>query len=167
MVLALGAAGGNRRKASKLYQSWRCGGRTTASTIIKTYQTPRQMGTFKKTSEDVETDILAFMAADPHVSVLYVNADVQVSELTVWRIMKKANLHPYRLQLHQKLEDNDFQSLLDFSNRIFIKSNAKMSQTYSTTSTFPEMHRSVNHRHFPHPLLASTRVPREVRFHVQ
>lgn len=48
IVLALGATGGNRRKASKLYQSWRCRRRPTASTIMKIYQTLRQAGAFEK-----------------------------------------------------------------------------------------------------------------------
>lgn len=129
MILALGAANGNKRKASKIYQSWKFGGKPNASTIIRNYEILRQTGSFQQqrqrtpsVSTSLRTDVLAFMAANPQASVRDVAAQAPISKSTVWRILKDSDFHPYHVSLHQCLEDRDFQNRLDFSNWILTKS---------------------------------------------
>lgn len=128
MILALGAADGNKRKAAQIYQEWHPGDRVSPNTVLNVYNTLRQTGTFRKkrrqnetVNEDQEADVLAFMAANPHASVRDVSGQVTASKSTVWRILSKANMHPYHVQLHQRLEPRDLQSRLEFANWILIK----------------------------------------------
>lgn len=130
MVLALGAAGGDKRKAAKVYRKWHCGGRPSGNTIMRNYLTLKETGSFAKTrhrkgtiSEEAQTDILAFVAANPHASVRDVTAEVGTSKSSVSRILRKAVMHPYHLQLLQKLEGMDLQRRLDFANWILLKTD--------------------------------------------
>lgn len=128
MILALGAANGNKRKAVKIYQSWKFGGKPNASTIVRNYENLRQTGSFQPTrkrnpsvSTSLRTDVLAFMAANPHASVREVAAEAPISKSSVWRILKNSGFHPYHVSLHQCLEERDLQNRLDFSNWILTK----------------------------------------------
>lgn len=128
MVLALGASSGHRRRAVELFQRWHPGTRPSSMTIVRAYETLRQTGTFTKKrhkssilGEDVETDILSKFSSDPHASVRSVGAEAGVSKSSVWRVLKKRQLHPYHVQLHQMLEPRDFQNRKDFANWIIIK----------------------------------------------
>lgn len=128
MVLALGASRGNRRQAVKLFQRWHPGTRPSSMTIVRTYETLKENGAFStkrhKSSvlgEEVERDILSKFSADPQTSVRSVGAEAGVSKSSVWRIVKKRQLHPYHVQLHQALEPRDFQNRMDFANWILIK----------------------------------------------
>lgn len=129
MILALGAANGNKRKAANIDQSRKFGGKPSASTIIRNYEILRQTGSFQQqrqrtpsVSTSLRTDVLAFMAANPQASVRDVAAQAPISKSTVWRILKDSDFHPYHVSLHQCLEDRDFQNRLDFSNWILTKS---------------------------------------------
>lgn len=128
MVLAFGALGGNKRRASKIFQRWHPCTRANPMTIVQTYDTLRQIGSFTGKrqkcavlDEDVRTSILSFFYADSHASVCAVSTDAGASKSSVWRIMKISNLDPYHVQLHQKLEYRDFENRADFANWVLIK----------------------------------------------
>lgn len=68
MVLALGAAGGKKKKAVKIFQRWHPGTRPHPSTIVRQYEALKQYGRFTKErcrsaelSDDVRINILAFL----------------------------------------------------------------------------------------------------------
>ncbi|KAH6922172.1 hypothetical protein HPB50_010255 [Hyalomma asiaticum] len=54
-------------------------------------------------------------------SVRSVGAEARVSKSSVWRILKKRQLHPYHVQLQQALEPRDFQNRTDFAKWILIR----------------------------------------------
>ncbi|KAH6946117.1 hypothetical protein HPB50_011755 [Hyalomma asiaticum] len=58
---------------------------------------------------------------DPQASVRSVGAEDGVSKSSVWRILKKRQLHPYHVQLHQALEHHDLENCTDFANWILIQ----------------------------------------------
>lgn len=128
MVLALGASSSHRRQAVKLFQGWHPGTHPSSMTIVRAHETLKQNGTFAMKrhksaifGEEAETDILSKFSAHPRESVCSVAAEAGVSKSSVWRILKKRQLHPYHVQLPQMLEPRDFQSRTDFSNWILIK----------------------------------------------
>ncbi|KAH6936072.1 hypothetical protein HPB50_013061 [Hyalomma asiaticum] len=94
MVLALGAAHGDKRKAVKVYQTWKCGGCPTLYTILRNYEVLCETGSFarrrRRTGTDVqksETDILAFFAANTHGSVRDASTEAETSRSSVRRIL--------------------------------------------------------------------------------
>ncbi|KAH9377757.1 hypothetical protein HPB48_012172 [Haemaphysalis longicornis] len=108
MILAMGAANGNKRKAAKIYRSWKFGGKPSASTIIRNYEILRQTGSFQQqrqrtayVSTSLRTDVLAFMAPKPQASVGDMAAQAPISKSTVWRILKDSDCHPYHVSLRQ------------------------------------------------------------------
>lgn len=128
MILALGAAGRQRRQAARIFQSWHLGTRPSPMTIVNTYETLKQTGSFTRKrkkasaiSDEARSDVLSFMAANPHASVRNVSTETGVPKSTAWRILKTAGLHPYHLQLHQCLEPRDLQNRLSFANWILIQ----------------------------------------------
>lgn len=128
MILALGAAGGQRRQAARIFRSWHPGTRPSPMTIVNTYETLKQTGSFTRKrkrasviNDEVRSNVLSFMAANPHASTRSVSAELGVCNSTAWRILKTAGLHPYHVQLHQCLEPRDLQNRLDFANWILIQ----------------------------------------------
>lgn len=123
MVLALGAAQRNKKKAVKIFQRWHPGTRPSPATILRQYETLKECGSFSKKrrrssalSDEVRTNILAFFEAHPQASLREASSQAGVPLSTVWRVAKEAGLHPYHVQLHQPLEQRDFGSRLHYAN---------------------------------------------------
>uniref|UniRef100_A0A2R5LFM4 Putative transposable element n=1 Tax=Ornithodoros turicata TaxID=34597 RepID=A0A2R5LFM4_9ACAR len=123
MVLALGAAGGKKKKAVKIFQRWHPGTRPHPSTIVRQYEALKQYGRFIKErcrpaelSDDVRINILAFLEAYTEASLREASRQTDVPLSTVFRVVKEAGLHPYNIQLHQRLEQKDFESRLNYAS---------------------------------------------------
>lgn len=58
-------------------------------------------------------NVLAYIAANPHVSVRVISRDLGISRCTVHRILRNHRLYPYHVVLHQALMDRDFDRRLE------------------------------------------------------
>lgn len=67
-------------------------------------------------NEDNIINVLAYVEAEPHVSIREISTEVGVSVASVFRILSDFNLHPYHLVLHQALSDTDFDRRFDYCN---------------------------------------------------
>lgn len=54
------------------------------------------------------------MNRDPHTSVRDIARETGISKTSVHPIMQEHKFHPYRIHLHQKLEEGDFQGRVEF-----------------------------------------------------
>uniref|UniRef100_A0A2R5L931 Putative transposable element n=1 Tax=Ornithodoros turicata TaxID=34597 RepID=A0A2R5L931_9ACAR len=123
VVLALGAARSNKKKAVKIFQMWHPGRRPSPATIVRQYETLKEFGKFSRKrrrpstpSGDVRTNILAFFEAHPLASIHEASSQSRVPLSTVWRVAQEACLHPSPFQLHQQLQQGDFESRLHYAN---------------------------------------------------
>lgn len=65
-------------------------------------------------NEDNIINVLAYVEAEPHLSIREISTDLGVSVASVFRILRDFKLHPYHLVLHQALSDTDFDRRLDY-----------------------------------------------------
>lgn len=68
------------------------------------------------THEDAETDILAAVAVNPHISTRQLARSSGISQSSILRILHRHKFHPYHVSLHQELHGDDFQNRVDFCN---------------------------------------------------
>lgn len=114
MILALGAACRQGRQAARIFQSWHPGTCPSVMTIINTYESLKKTGRFARKrhrapviSDEVRSNVLSFMAANPHANTHTASAQLGVSNSTAWRILNTAGLHHYHVQLHQSLHSQE------------------------------------------------------------
>lgn len=65
-------------------------------------------------NEDTVINVLAYVEADPRLSVRKIGSDLGISKTTVHAILVDNKLHPYHIVLHQALMDTDFDRRLDY-----------------------------------------------------
>ena len=65
-------------------------------------------------NEDNIINVLAYVEADPHLSLREIALDLGISVTSVLRILKDFKLHPYHVELHQALSETDFERRLDY-----------------------------------------------------
>lgn len=124
MILALGEANGNFRRARDIYSRNRPNDPVpTASLIWKYHKRLRETGQFhqehhrESTVRDyVAPDVLAYVAQNPHASVRAVAQASGISKSSVWNILHGNRFHPFHVSLHQELQPGDLAKRLDFCN---------------------------------------------------
>lgn len=128
MVLALGAASGNKRNAASIFSSWYPDLVPSPNTVLAAYHNLRTGETPLKKARratvataEKTVDALARIAQDPHLGHRSVAAEAGVSSTTVLRIMKRNKLHPFHVQLHQNLVDGDLKKREEFANWFLTK----------------------------------------------
>lgn len=93
-------------------------------TVGKTIQRFEETGNVKNkpklgrpksaTTEEKQLDTLLAIVESPHVSTRQVARDLETSQTSVRRVLKKAKYHPYKIQLVQELSDDDFDRRSEF-----------------------------------------------------
>lgn len=63
---------------------------------------------------EIAADVLAAVQINPHDSTRQISRDAGVGHMTVWRIINEHKMHPYKISLHQELEEGDPQRRIDF-----------------------------------------------------
>lgn len=66
------------------------------------------------TTEEAQVAVLASVAVNPHASVRSTALEVGISKNSVHRVLKKHKFHPYKIQLHQEINDDDPDRRLQF-----------------------------------------------------
>lgn len=72
-------------------------------------------------NEDNVINVLAIVEADPHISIRQISRDLDVSYWCIQKILSEHKLHPYHIQLHQALTNEDFNRRMIFCQRIIVK----------------------------------------------
>lgn len=62
----------------------------------------------KPVRDERTPDVLAAVQVNPHYSVRRLSVESGISSTSLWRILKENKLHPYRMSVHQELDENDF-----------------------------------------------------------
>lgn len=63
-------------------------------------------------------DVIASVHVSPHDSLNRRSIDAGIGKATIWRILRENKFHPYRMSLHQDLNENDLQRRMNFCNWI-------------------------------------------------
>jgi SOS response regulatory protein OraA/RecX len=65
-------------------------------------------------SEENQILVAASVVEQPHTSTRKISRTLDVSKTTVNKILRGLSYHPYHIQLHQQLNNNDFEKRLEF-----------------------------------------------------
>lgn len=66
------------------------------------------------TGEENEIMVLTSIVEDPHTSTRKVSRQLNISQTSVSRVIRKHKFHPYHIKLAQELDEGDFQNRLNF-----------------------------------------------------
>lgn len=130
MMLILGECRGNFSEATRLWQD-RYPHRTPHSRNVfsRLSRRIRNEGIIqphhnkgkqirRRVRDDRAPDIIASVNVFPRDSLTRRSLDSGISKTTIYRILKEEKFHPYRMSLHQALNQNDMQRRLNFCNWI-------------------------------------------------
>lgn len=85
-------------------------------------------------------DILAAVELNPHVSTRVLSRESGISQMSVCRILKANDFHPYHISLHQELEADDYLHRINFAiwaqNEISNDPNFAHNVMWSDEATF-------------------------------
>ncbi|KAG5892168.1 hypothetical protein JTB14_026406 [Gonioctena quinquepunctata] len=92
------------------------------STVSKIEKKIRETGHVKhipnagrpKIEENVKLDVLLGVENSPHNTSRQIAVDLDISQSSVLRILKAEKYHPYKVQLHQQLNDDDPDRRVEF-----------------------------------------------------
>lgn len=70
----------------------------------------------KRVGDGRSADVVASTIVEPHDSGRRREIDSGISKSTISRILQGNKFHPYRMELHQDLNNNDFEQRLAFCN---------------------------------------------------
>lgn len=127
MVFAYGLADGNSSEARRIYQE-RYPQRVTpcAATFANLFRRLSQSGSFERNSAvgrpqttrspELEEAVLDEISEHPETSTRKISQILNVSHMTVWRILKDQLLYPYHVQRVQALTLRDFQPRMEFAH---------------------------------------------------
>jgi len=119
------------------------------------------------TNEENQLAVLLTVTENPNISQARVGEEVGISERSVQRILKMHHFHPYHIQLHQALSENDFQRRVEFcewarlrlqGNRLFF-----MNVLFSDEATFHN-NGCVNKHNFHYYATENPRIIREMDY---
>lgn len=65
-------------------------------------------------NEDTEFAVIAAVVENPHIGQNQIAQNNNISQASVSRILHKHNYHPYKIQRHQELSENDFDKRVQF-----------------------------------------------------
>jgi len=96
------------------------------------------------TDEDHETDVLAFVSINPTSSVREISRETDISFPSVWRILSKHNLHPFKIHLVQELHGNDFVNRMEFCH--WVRESLAVDNTIADRIMFTDEAKLVNNK---------------------
>lgn len=67
-------------------------------------------------NEQNEFNVIASVVEDPHGGTADISDMLTLAQTSVKRILRKNKFHPYRLQLSQALDGQDFENRMNFCN---------------------------------------------------
>ena len=76
------------------------------------------------TNEANQELVLAEVAVDPHTSIRKISQNTGISQTSVGRILKLHKFHPYRIQILQKLNEDDPDRRIEFCEEMMNRANA-------------------------------------------
>lgn len=65
-------------------------------------------------NEETEFAVIASVIENPHIGQNQIAQNVNISQSSVSRILLKHSYHPYKIQRHQELSENDFEKRVEF-----------------------------------------------------
>ena len=128
-----GRANGNACRAARFYHEAFPERRQPDSRVFtRSHQRLRETGAFTTnlripgrprtvSTPQVEERVLQSVDENPGTSTRRIAAAENVSQTTVWRILREQQLYPYHVQRVQALGENDFQPRVAFSQWILTK----------------------------------------------
>ena len=126
MVYTIGAADGNCLLASRLYKAKYLEQRhPNEKAFIKLKERFEQSGSIAyakhavpkpANNEENQLTILQAIEENQNVSVRQISNQHDISKTTVNKVIKNFKYHPYHIQLHQELSQNDVQNRLNYCN---------------------------------------------------
>lgn len=180
MVLLYGEARQNSREARRLYQERFPGRRLpSADTFRRVERRLRATGSFHAlppvrdapvTSGNYEEAVQNAIAYNPHTSSRAIGNELNISHVSVLRILHRHKFHPFHQQLHQELHGDDFQKRIEFSQWILQRVEADadflMDILFSDESRFHN-NGTVNRHNFHYWSVEIPHWIRGARFQVQ
>lgn len=128
MIYVLGEAQKNCLLACRLYQMKYPDRRQPNTTAFKNVMNAfdntgnveytKRVVKSRRIAEDKQLDVLLHVHDDPHLSSRQICHLTDISQSSVNRITRKNKYHPYHIQLHQELEEQDFQRRIVFCNTV-------------------------------------------------
>lgn len=125
MHFLYGQAVGNAARARRLYQEQFPERRVPDSrTFVQVHRRLRETGTFQVIAKEgrpiaiqgeMEEQIMEMVQDNPRTSTRQISAVLNLSNSTVWRILRDRNVHPYHIQKVQELIPDDFLPRQNFS----------------------------------------------------
>lgn len=82
---------------------------------------PRMENKYVTGNEENEVNVLAYFYAFPHASIYCAENDLDLSYMSIDRILHKHNMHNYKLITLQALEPDDHRKRLEFCEMILIR----------------------------------------------
>jgi hypothetical protein len=98
--------------------------------LVKKFETEHTLEDRKRkrsrpaTNEDTQELVLASVAQDPHLSIKKHAQAVGISQSSVAKILKQHKFHPYKIQVLQKLNDDDPDRRMEFCQEMVNRANA-------------------------------------------
>lgn len=124
MIYAIGESNGNCFMASRLYaQKFPEARRPNERSLIKLKDRFERTGSvaYEKTSrtktvlnEDNQLAIALTVVENPEISVRKISTNLEMKKSSVNNCLLAQKFHPYQVQLHQELSDNDFERRMLF-----------------------------------------------------
>lgn len=94
------------------------------STVSKTINRFEETGTNKdrqksgrpktETSEEQQVEVAQLFVEDPHSSVRKASQQLQISQTSIFRNLKIIKFHPYKIKLHQEINEDDPDRRIEF-----------------------------------------------------
>lgn len=120
------------------------------STVSKTIRRFEETGTNKnraksgrpntETSEERQMEVAQSFVEDPHLTVRKASEQLEINRMSIFRNLKMIKFHPYKIHLHQEINDDDFDRRVEFSEnmmeRIVQNPNFQSLIVFSDESTF-------------------------------
>lgn len=131
------------------------------STVSKTIQRFEEIGSNKirpksgrpktETSEERQMEVAQAFVEDPHLTLRKASLQLQINRMSIYRNLKIIKFHPYKIQLHQELNEDDPDRRLEFCKimmgRIDQNPNFLSQIVFSDESTF-QLNGEVNRHNF-------------------
>lgn len=156
MILCYGESGRNIHQAVRLYNEKfpdMVVDRAYMRRLVHKFTTTFSLGDAPRsgrpstTTEEDEIEMLAQFSINPHSSIRMAASEVNISKSSIQRVLKKHKFHPYKIELHQELNEDDFDRRIQFCEQMLqkIQQNAEFISMicFSDEATF-NLHGTIN-----------------------
>lgn len=90
----------------------------------------KRTGRRLQANEEIQVGVVGEFVVNPHTSIRAAATQMGFSNSTVHRILKRNKLHPYKAELHQKLNDDDPDRRLEFCEEMLYEIDGEPNLTF-------------------------------------